>query len=412
MNAINPVPVKPIAFQLLRRNTIFRNYWFARLVSMIGDRFYFLALPWLVLEITNGSVISTSITLALEMIPLLITLPFMGVAIDRFERRRLMLIADVARGIIMGIIFILIFTNTISVYYVYIAAMLMSILSQMFDTTSQSYLPRIVEKPDLLEANANVMSVSSFLSTVGHLISGLVIIIFTVAGSIIINSLSFFLSALLLRNLPTATGATGNTNFNDKWGQIKEGFRYLVKHETLFSLAIFTALMNLAITGTQSLFIFTSKEVLDLTAAETSLIFMIGGIFSFTATLLVKRVGKRLNKGQMIRFGSLGVFIALLIIWWNPSLINLIVGFSILIFIAAFVMVSMATYRQEIIPNELMGRVSASYQLFTLSTAPIAIIGGGYLASVTEVKTVFLVAACIIGCNVLFAWFGKIRLVK
>lgn len=400
---------KTTSFQLLRRNGQFRTYWFARLISMIGDRFYFLALPWLVLEITGGSVLSTSITLALETVPLLITLPFLGVAIDHYERRKLMLMADLVRGTIMGTIAVLIFFDQLSVYHVYVAAVLMSVLTQVFDTTSQAYLPRIVNKEDLLEANSNIASVSSFLSTVGHLLSGAVIVLLTVSGSIIINAFSFFLSALFLLKLPTVVGSDLKKSLKDKWFQIKEGFVYLKNHHTLMSLAIFSASMNLALTAVSSLLIFSSKEVVGLSPTETATIFMIGGIFSFTGTLLVKRIGKRLGKGLMIRLGSLGVLAGLTIIWANPSLVNFTIGFAICLFIAVFVMVSMTSYRQEIVPSEMLGRVTASYQLLAFSTQPIGILGAGYLAYITDIRTVFFAAMIVVACNVLIAWFGRIR---
>lgn len=266
----------------------------------------------------------------------------------------------------------------------------------------------MVLKEELLEANSNLASISSFLSTVGHLFSGLAIILLTVGGSILVNSISFFISGLFLLNLPQVIGGA-KKSVSDRWQQIKEGFAYLTKHETLFPLALFSAAMNLALISTQSILIFSAKEVLNLTATQTALIFMVGGIFSFSATLLVKRIGKKLTKGQMIRYGSTGVLVGLFLFWVHPSLITFMIGFAILVSIAVFVMVSVTTYRQEIIPNELLGRVTASYQLFTLSTQPIAILGGGYLAHVTNIQTVFFVSFVIVAINVLVAWFGKIR---
>jgi DHA3 family macrolide efflux protein-like MFS transporter len=409
MSLANPPASKSIPLQLLRNNNPFRKYWFARLISMIGDRLYFLALPWLVLTITGGSVISTSITLALETIPLLFTLPFLGAAIDHYERRKFMLIADWLRGLIMAGLAVLVFTDSIQVYHVYIAAVLMSVLTEMFNTTAQAYLPSIVEKEDLLEANSNLASISSFLSTVGHLFSGLAIVLLTVSGSILVNSITFFLSGLLLLGVPKLQGSNVKKSIVERWSQIKEGFSYLLHHQTLFPLALFSAAMNLALVSTSSLLIFGAKEVIGLTSTETAIIFMIGGICSFTSTLLVKRIGKKLNKGQMIRFGSLGVLIGLFVLWIQPSLVTFAIGFAILVSISVFVGVSVMTYRQEIIPNELLGRVTASYQLFTVSTQPIAILGGGLLAYLTNIQTVFFVSMMIVAINVFTAWFGKMR---
>lgn len=412
MSLATPPAVKTAALHLLRSNVHFRRYWLARVISMFGDRLYFLALPWLVLTITDGNVFYTSITLALEYIPVIILFPFLGTLLDTYERKQFMLLADWVRGIVMGLLSLLLFFGSLEVYHVFVAAFIMSFCTELFDTSSQSYLPSIVQKDDLLEANSNIASVQSLLATVGHLISGLVIILLTVGGSIAINSITFFVSALLLLTLPKAPGNNVKRNLSEKWIHLKEGFQYLFSHEVLFPLAMFSAAMNLAISSSTALIVFGAKEIIQLSAAQTSIIFVVGGVCSFTATLLVRRYGKRLNKGQLIRFGSIGVFLGLFSLWIDSSLLNFAVGFAMLVSIAVFVGVSVTTYRQEVVPSELLGRVTGSYLMITFTASAIGIMGGGLLAQQTSMSTVFLVAMTIVALNVLIAWFGKIKHVK
>lgn len=403
---------KNVPFRLLRANRHFRTYWFARFISLFGDKLYFIALPLLVLKITGGSALSSTLTMMFETIPLLFTLPFLGVFIDQYDRKRLMMIADLGRGIIISVLFLLIYEGTVNTVHIYISAVLLSVFTQVFNVASQSYLPKIVEKENLMDANSKISALSSTLNIVGIAISGSLIFYLGAQSSILLNGISFFLSALLVIPLPAMKGNAGQKTLQDVVTQMKEGFQYLKQHENLLPLALFSASMNLGILAMYGLIFFASKEVLHLNEFQISVIFMVSGACALVSSLIIKKVSKKLNKSQLIRLGSLGVFIAAVTLSFNQSFITLTIAISLIMFVGTFVTLSIGTYRQEVVPSNLLGRVISSYHLLALGVQPIAYLGAGYIAGQFGIQTVYIISAIIVGTNMLYATFGKIKHIR
>ncbi|OEF96948.1 hypothetical protein BHF71_04255 [Vulcanibacillus modesticaldus] len=383
-----------------------------RLVSQLGDKLYLLALPWLVLELTH-SALQSSITFALEMIPQIIIAPFIGVYVDRIKRKKLMVFSDYFRGIVVGGITILAFLELIQMVHVYIAAFLLSTFTLLFDSASEGYLTGIVAKNKLLEANANLTFINTLMRLVGPILSGIFIGLIGATGTIGLNAISFIISGIILSFLPNEDI---NKDTDKKTRaiitEIKEGFKYLFNHQVLFPIAIFSTFMNIAIFLVTTLLIFESKETLGYGPEETSTIFWVSGIAASITTLLLKYLKKYLNKGQMVRFGSIGVLIAILLLVFKQSLITITISYSLLLMIGIIVNVNMMAYRQEIIPNHLFGRVMTSSRVLVQVFTPVSMVLSGWLAMRYGSKLVFEIAAFIVLFNVLYAWFSKLRDIK
>jgi len=383
-----------------------------RLISQFGDKLYLLALPWLVLELTHSALYS-SITFALETIPAVLLAPFIGVYVDRKTRKGVMIGADFIRGLVIGAITLLSFTGKIEMVYIYIGAFLLSALTLLFDSASEGYLPKIVAKEKLVEANANLTFINTLMRLVGPPVAGISIAMIGADGTIGINAVSFFLSGIILIFLPQDTmaveiGKKVKTIIKD----IKEGFSYLFNHQTLFPIAVFSTFMNIGIFMVTTLIIFESKETLGYGPKETSLIFWISGFFATITTLLIKPLKKIMDKGQMIRYGSIGVLIAILILVFDQSLITITASYSLILMVGIIVNVNMMAYRQEIIPNHLFGRVMTSSRVLVNAFAPLAMVLAGWLANKYNAVIVFELASVIVFFNVLYAWFSKLKYIK
>jgi DHA3 family macrolide efflux protein-like MFS transporter len=402
------------------RNKSYFNLWMGRTVSQLGDKLYLLALPWLVLELT-GSVIAATITIALEIIPQLILAPIAGVLVDRISRKKMMIITDILRGLFILAIPLLFTLEMLPIGYIYFTAVVLSILTLLFDSASDSYIPTILQKEQLMDGNAKLTMVATIMRVIGPIIAGILIATYGAAETVGINGITFLLSAVFLifiTNTKTVIPekekqedavSTFKTKIDSFITDIKEGFLYLIEHPVLWPITIFSALMNFAIMGVMSLFIFESKVNQEAGADVTAIIFWVSGIFAFIATLLVKPLNKRITKGQLIRFGAIGVGLAISLVAIAPSIITMTICYTLLLVIGIFVNVSMMTLRQEIVPNHLLGRVMASTRVFNQSFIPIAIILAGILASQWGTQFVFICGAILIGINVCIAWFGKMK---
>lgn len=96
----------------------------------------------------------------------------------------------------------------------------------------------------------------------------------------------------------------------------------------------------------------------------------------------------------------------------KSSVLTMTICYTLLLMIGIFVNVSVMTLRQELIPNELFGRVMTSSRVISRSVAPIGILLAGVAAKAWNVQTVFMIGAVLIGINVCIAWFGKIKTIK
>jgi len=383
-----------------------------RFVSQLGDKLYLLALPWLVLDLTH-SALHSSLTLALETLPQIILAPFIGVIVDRKPRKRIMVNADFIRALIIGLITLLALIDQIEMIHIYLAAFLLSTFTLLFDSASEGYLPSIVNKEHLVDANASLTTINTLMRLIGPLLSGILIGLIGSAWTVGINALSFLLSGIILLFLPNIElEGTKPKKLDNILFEIKEGFTYLLKHETLFPIALFSAFMNIGIFMVTSLLIFQSKEALGYTSEQTAIIFLISGITATLATFLVKILKKYISKGQIIRYGSLTVFLAVLLLVFNQSLITITISYSLILMVGIIVNVNMMAYRQEVIPSHLFGRVMTSTKVFTNLFGPLSMVLAGYLAMKYSARLVFELSAIIIFFNVLYAWFSKIKYIK
>lgn len=414
----------------LWKNTDYVYLWLSRTVSQFGDKLFLLALPWLVLEMTN-SVVSTTLTLALELIPQVILAPLVGVLIDRASRKVMMVITDMIRAIILISIPVLFHFDALSIAMIYTAAILLAVFTLLFDSASEAYIPTILPQEQLMDGNAKLVMVATIMRIVGPAASGMLITFIGVAYTIGLTGISFLLSMVFLTFIANTSNAAlseqnqdgvqpekqeGATKLKSVLTRftrdVNDGFLYLIKHPILWPITVFNAVMNFGIMGVTSLFIFESKVNQGASADLTAMIFWVSGIFTFLATLVIKPLNRHVSKGQIVRFGSIGVCCSVLLVAVSPSLVTMIVCYTLLLVIGIFVNVSLMTLRQEIVPNELLGRVLTTNRVLAQSIAPIAIILAGIIAHVWNVQTVFVLGSALIGINVLYAWFGKMRTIE
>lgn len=181
--------------RLLRTNKPFRRLYLAQLVSFSGDWFATVALLGLALEL-SGSAAVASLVLVLQTGAFAVVSPIAGVLADRFDRRRLMIAADVLR-IPVALAFLLA-RSPDSLWIALLAVALLAMGAAFFEPTSSAALPNLVEPNDLPDANVLIGSAWATMLAVGAALGGLVAAVFGRDAAFLINAGSFALSALLL----------------------------------------------------------------------------------------------------------------------------------------------------------------------------------------------------------------------
>ena len=185
-------------WRLVRVNRKFRRLWLAQIVSEIGDWFYTLAIYSLLLQLT-GRASSVALALVLQVLPQTFIGPAAGVINDRVSRRRVMIMADVVR---MVVVFAMLLVRSRStVWLVYPLLLLETLMAAFFEPARTSVVPNITNREDVLVANTLSSVTWSVNLLIGASVGGVVAALFGRNAVFLLNALSFLSSALLIRGM-------------------------------------------------------------------------------------------------------------------------------------------------------------------------------------------------------------------
>lgn len=396
------------------------NYWklfVASTISNLGDGLGKIAYPWLASAVTRNPILITLVVVAQRLPWLLFSLPA-GVITDRFDRVRLMVGANVTRAIITGVVAVgvawqgssllspaeleadpdAVGPTKVGLYLlIVVATMLLGIGEVLYDNTAQTFVPRIVDKPNLEKANGRLWGAEMVAdSFAGPPLAALLLTI-SFAAPFGVDALTFALSAALMAWIvvPTARATpapveapaetTGDGVATTSWvEEAKVGFGWLWHHDFFRPLAIILGFLNLVyIVGTASLVLF-AQEVLETSPGQFAVLTMggaVGGVVGgWTASWISKRIGSGPSLWLTLIGGGLTSLVVGFTSWW--VLVAVMMGlFTVLAVLWNVITVSL---RQAAIPDHLLGRVNSVYRFFAWGMMPIGALLGGLIIAVVE----------------------------
>lgn len=179
---------------LLRRNRDFRRLFVASVISLGGDWFLFVAITSLIVEST-GRAIDVGLAIVAQELAFFLASPPAGVLVDRLDRRKVMIVCDLAR---IGVCLSFLFVGEATIWLAYPLLALLSVFGAPFDPASTASTPNLVDPVDLPTANALNGSLWGTMLAVGAGLGGLVATVFGRETAFVIDAASFGLSALLL----------------------------------------------------------------------------------------------------------------------------------------------------------------------------------------------------------------------
>lgn len=182
------------AWSLLRRNPDFRRLFVASVISLGGDWFLFVALGGLVFDVT-GTATSVGLLIVSQVLPIFFATPWAGWLADRLDRRRLMIVCDLARAVTC-LAFLAVGPDSLWLAYVLIA--ILSLFAAAFDPAFSAATPNAVDPEDLATANALAGSLWGIMLAVGASLGGVVATVFGADTAFVADAVSFALSAGLL----------------------------------------------------------------------------------------------------------------------------------------------------------------------------------------------------------------------
>jgi MFS family permease len=227
---------------LLRSNRNYRYTWIGQVVSEIGDHFNNVAVFSLALETTRSGLVVSGIMLS-RAIPAMLVGPLAGVALDRLDRKRVMIASDLVRAVVAAAFILTVHQK--STWLLYVLSGLLMVASPFFTAGRSSILPVIATKDELHTANSLTQTTGWITLTLGTLLGGVSVAQFGYRWAFVGNSLSFAISALCISRLFVKRGgfravrsALTETEVVRPMHEYVEGLRYMRQHPLILAIAL------------------------------------------------------------------------------------------------------------------------------------------------------------------------------
>lgn len=389
------MPTKESDDAKVRLGSRFQRLFGATLVSSIGTGMHAAALPLLALQSTNSPLALSAVVMAAEIPWVLLSL-HAGVVVDRLDRRRVMVWADLCRFAVLVGLAMLILTAQVNLVWLVLTAFLLGVGQVFFDIAAQTAIPDFVSRDprNLATANGRIVAAESngedFVGPpLGSVLFGFWNVL-PFAG----NALSFAASGLLIFSIRTDAKQqeTSGTPRKSVRSDIAEGIRWLFANRTLRALATVSCLGNVAATAQFAMLALLAKEVLGLPDFGFGLLLTATAVGATVGGLAAAGASRRFGPGAVMLAGKAGVGAAILVLGlvanaWVAGAMMMATG---ALMTAEKVVVS--TLRQQIVPDELLGRVLSSSRLVVMIGGPVGAALGGVLATVFAVQVSYVAA--------------------
>ena len=374
------------------RNRSFTLLWIGQLISSMGSALTALAASILVYRVTNSAQ-SVGLMLIATSGPTLVIGLIAGVFVDRFDRKRIILISDLLRAIL---IFLIPFLIPFNINWLYVIVALTSAITQFFDSAHASILPEVTSEKEL-SAATSLMAVSSLGSTtIGFALAGFIATSLNIEWAFYLDGFSFLISALLMlfMRIP-ALPVTDDTSVRAISRNLRAGLNVVGQTPILRSLFIVIAPIYLIFGLEISLFLpFTLRELrgtefhFGLQEAAEAIGIALGSIG-------MARLADRIRAGQWLAISYLSMAAAMIVYSFSHSvwLAILMMGISGLLNAPSFIGEQLVIQRAA--PREMRGRVNSSYFVVRdiMYVAGMALAG---LADVMDVRTLFMISAFVL----------------
>ncbi|MBL8230963.1 MAG: MFS transporter [Bryobacterales bacterium] len=285
--------------QLLRENRNYRYTWMGQVVSEVGDHFNNIAVFSLAVKYADSGMVVTGVLLA-RAIPAILAGPLAGVLLDRWDRKRIMIVSDLVRAVVaVGFIYTL-YQPSSTLLYLFSA--LLMVASPFFTSGRASILPNITTKEQLHTANSLTQTTQWTTLTIGTMTGGLSVAHFGYEWAFFLNAMSFLFSAwaISLLRLPGGTFRAARKALTENdvvrpWHEYAEGLRYMKAHPLMLGIAVINFGWASGGGAAQILFSLFGENVFHRGAAGIGILWGCAGAGLLVGGFIAHRLGPRLS---------------------------------------------------------------------------------------------------------------------
>ncbi|HET7142256.1 MAG TPA: MFS transporter [Candidatus Limnocylindria bacterium] len=400
----------------LWRNGAFVRVWAAATISIFGSLITRMALPFVAILVLGAGPFEVAILRSLDVLAALVFGLAAGAWVDRLRRRPVLVWADLGRALLLASVPLAFVFGVLSLAQLLAVTLLTAVLSTFFDAADNAYLPTIVRKEELVDANSALTASGSAAEFTAFGISGFLIQVFTAPIAILVDSVSFVASALLLGSIRTAEDPPPPIAERRRiLAEIRDGVALVRRDPVLRALAFSEMTQGMLWGVFGATYLLFAFDVLQLGPAAIGLITGAGGLGSLIGALAAGRAARRWGIGMTAVVGLLLAALGNAFVPLAPA------GAPVIA--AAFLVaqqlvgdggvtiyaITEQTVRQSTVDNRLLGRVASTMVVASGAAQLVATLGAGALAEVLGLRLVAVLAPIggLAGAAVI--WFSPVR---
>jgi len=377
----------------------FRLLWAATALSNLGDGLRLVAMPLLATSVTSDPRLIAGVVVAQRLPWLFFILPG-GAWADRFDRRLLRMRLDIARAAVMAVLVGAIAFDQTSIVVIYLVTALLASAEAVVDSSSMAMVPATVDEADLERAIGRLGSTELAMNDlVGPPLGGLLFGL-AIAVPFGIDAATFAVAALVMGFMsgsyrPATAALPTSVDRPSMGASLAEGIRWLWNQRLLRTLAIISTALGTASFVGNAVFVIFATDTLGLSEFGFGLLLVPGAIGGIAGSLIAPRFKRfRLRRTLPIAVIGSGASTWLMAVTSSPVLVGLLSAVS-LASVMVWNVLTLAL-RQRLIPDEMLGRVGASYRFLVYLGMPFGALVGGLLANEFGVRSAIFVSGSLL----------------
>ncbi len=402
----------------LWRNPDFLKLWGSLTITHFGGQVTFLALPLTAALMLHATPFQVGVLTAMGALPYPIFGLFAGVLVDRVRKLPVIVAADLGRGLALLAIPVCAWFGMLTMPLLYVVNFFVGLASVIGWPAYQVFMTERVGRSNLVEANAKIGVADSAAQLIGPGIAGALIQWLTAPFAILLDAISFFVSAWMLRGIPPRSGDAPKARGRSVGREIREGLRLVWRNPILRALVWSIGVWQVFRHAFVATVVIFGARVLGFTAGHVGLLFMTAGLGSLMAAHVTERLNRRYGMGVTMLGAMAGTGVAWLVVAasMGPPLLASVFfggGLFLLDLTSMIFFINYLSLRQAVTPDPLLGRVTATMICLTVAAAPLGGVLGGWVADHLGLRTAMaMVGAGALLLAPLVSWLSPIALMR
>jgi MFS family permease len=388
----------------------FRLLWTGETTSFLGSTVSELAIPLVAISVLHAGAFAISAMIAATWVPwVVIGLPA-GAWVDRLPRRRIMIAADLVSLAGFASVPVAAWSGVLTIAQLLAVALIGGVAAVFFKTAYRAFLPTLLKRDDLLEANSKLQLSEQSANVAGPGVAGLLAQIAGAVTGVLADALSFAVSALCLSQIHVDEPKP-EVRERHLLREIGEGLRIVASDPLLRANTMFGVVTNLVLAGYQAILIVFLVKAVGLNSATTGLMLALVSLGGVSGALVAGWAAKTFGTARAVFWGRLVLAPAGLLIPLTTR------GFGLVLFALGSLTINAvliagnviwASWAQGYYPRQMRGRISTSISVFAYGVAPIGALLAGLIANQAGTRTALWVMLGVLAVSSVMQFTGPL----